>query len=317
MWKRLPSRGINKNLWDACVYRDPSGLVYALSWYLDAVVPHWEGWVKEENNVYVAVFPLVKRRVAGIPVITQPLLTQQFGLFRLNPSIDLTKIWQELLTEIFKSGNAVEQYSFKTSDFKILKNLLPVKEKLNLVLPLNLNYPEIRTAYHSNRIRDLQKATSANVQLQTGDNYWPEVFRLYQETVLPRLEPNQQAVLLKIIPRLVAAAIKQSVAETYVVLLPTKQVVAGAIFIRYQNRLTYLLPASSETGKKVGASTYLLDQVCQQFAGSEVVLDFEGSSKSSLARFYQSFGAQPEIYGILENYNFSLILKFLYALKKI
>ncbi|QNF34899.1 hypothetical protein HUW51_20030 [Adhaeribacter swui] len=316
MWKRLPAAGINKNQWDACVISDSSGLVYALSWYLDAVAPNWEGWAKEQNNEYVAVLPIVKRRIAGKPVITQPLLTQQFGLFRLKPSIDLTKLWQELLLKIFKPGSAVEQYCLKPSDFKILKNLLPVIQKTNLVLPLHLSYREIKTAYHSNRIRDLHKATLAKLQLQRGNNCWPDVFRLYQETILPRLKPNQQTILLKIIPQLIEAAIKQGLAYTYVVLLPNKQVVAGAIFICYKNRLTYLLPAASKSGKKVGASTYLIDQVCQQFAGSEVVLDFEGSSKPGLARFYQSFGAQPEVYGILENYNFSLILKIFYALKK-
>lgn len=315
MWKRLSSSRINKSQWDACVQGDSAGLVYALSWYLDAVAPGWEGWVKEENEQYAAVIPVVKRRFAGFSVVTQPLLTQQFGLFTSNQSLISADEWQDLFFVIFKPDEAIEQYSFKPADYQVISLFLPVKEKTNLILPLTPDYIALKTAYRSNRTRDLQKAASTNLQLQNGNEYWPEAFKLYRENILPRLKNKQQGIFLKVIPRLVEAVIKQGLARTYLVSLPSGQVVAGAFFIQYKNRLTYLLPAASETGKKVGASTYLLDQVCQQFAGSNIIIDFEGSSQPGLARFYASLGAQTELYGLLENYNISLPLKLLYSLK--
>ncbi|PSR53374.1 hypothetical protein AHMF7605_07455 [Adhaeribacter arboris] len=315
MWKRLSSSRINKGYWDACVQSDPAGLVYALSWYLDAVAPAWEGWVKEENEQYTAVIPIVKRKIAGIPVITQPLLTQQLGLFTRDHSFSSAKPWQELLPAVFKSSTATEQYSFNSGNYQNLKYLLPLKERINLILPLASGYNTLKAAFRLNRIRDLQKAAATQLQVQTGNKLWPQVFELYQANVFPRLNKKHQLILKKIIPKLIEAATVRGCGLTFTVTLPSGQIVAGAFFIRHQNRLTYLLPAASEVGKKCGASTFLLDQVCQQFAGSKVILDFEGSAHSGIALFYKSFGAQCEGYGLLENYNFSLPLKLLYSLK--
>ncbi|WP_158546136.1 GNAT family N-acetyltransferase [Adhaeribacter pallidiroseus] len=306
---------MNKVFWDSCVHHDPAGLVTALSWYLDVVAPQWEGWIKEENGQYIAVVPIVKRKIAGAPVITQPLLTQQFGIYTPQSGNDLEKYGQELITLFLKLPEAIEKYCFGPQDYQNLKNLLPFKEKTNWILPLQESYHLIRTRYSTNRTRDLEKARKARVKLQAGNNLWLHVFTLYRANVLNRLKKKQQATLLKIIPELVAAVLKRNLGRVYVVFSPTGQVVAGALFILYKNRLTYLLPAASEAGKKIGASTFLIDQVCQQFAGSKVVLDFEGSSIPSLAHFYQSFGAQPEIYGLLENYNMPAFLKFLNFLK--
>ncbi len=316
MWKRLSSSRLNKDLWDNCVQNDPAGLVTSLSWYLDVVAPQWEGWIKEENGQYTAVMPIAQRKIAGLPVITQPLLTQQFGLFTQNPFPVSDKQWQELFPLLFEFPEAVEKYCFKLQDYKNLKKVLPLHEKTNWILPLKSPYAILKTRYSLNRTRDLRRAEMAQVELQTGNNHWPPVYRLYRENILKRLKQNQQNTLIAIIPELVNAALDRGLGRVYLITLPSGEVVGGAFFIQYKNRLTYLLPATSETGKKVGASTYLIDQVCQQFAGSEFILDFEGSSIRGLARFYQSFGAQPEVYGLLENYKLPVYLKFLNFLKQ-
>jgi hypothetical protein len=280
------------------------------------VAPQWEGWVKEENEQYTAVLPIAKRKIAGIPVITQPLLTQQFGLSTQNSFPDSAKQWQELFPLFFEFPEAIEKYCFKPLDYKHLKNALPLNEKTNWILSLKPTYDFLKAQYSLNRIRDLRKAEMAELELQAGNNLWPQVYRLYQENILKRLKKNQQNTLIEIIPKLVKAALKRGIGYIYIISLPSGEVVGGALFIQYKNRLTYLLPATSAIGKKVGASTYLIDQVCQQFAGSEIILDFEGSSILGLARFYQSFGAHPEIYGLLENYNLPVYLKILNFIKQ-
>ena len=47
-------------------------------------------------------------------------------------------------------------------------------------------------------------------------------------------------------------------------------------------------------GRTSGASHLMIDYFIQEHAGQDLILDFEGSSISSLAFFYKSFGGQLE-----------------------
>ena len=40
----------------------------------------------------------------------------------------------------------------------------------------------------------------------------------------------------------------------------------------------------------------VLDQLMQQYAGEDRIMDFEGSSITSIATFFRGFGASPNIY---------------------
>jgi hypothetical protein len=46
--------------------------------------------------------------------------------------------------------------------------------------------------------------------------------------------------------------------------------------------------------------TFLFDNVINEFAGTQVVLDFEGSNDENLARFYRGFGAKEVYYKVLK-----------------
>lgn len=315
MYKRLPAYQINKKAWDACVHQDQAGLVYALSWYLDIVAPAWEGIVATENNSYSLVMPLPVRRIAGFPFISQPLFTQQLGIFGVNHNSKTTAL-PAFMSLAFSGATPVEHYSFRSADYELINAFIPLQKQLNYILPLNQSYRAIYQKYDANRIRDLKKALNAKLLFVEGDDLEPAINQLIHEELVPRLKQKQQTAVLKILPILISEVIKRGFARMAVVLMPNGQIVAGAFFIHYKNRLIYLLPASSPTGKKVGASTFLLDQICRKEAGKKLILDLEGSSLSGVARFYQSLGAQSETYGLLAHYRYPLWLKQMSALRK-
>jgi hypothetical protein len=138
---------------------------------------------------------------------------------------------------------------------------------------------------------------------------------LLEQYLVSRLEKKQQATVLTTMRALMTEVRARGFARIVEVSLPNGQIVAGAFFIQYKNRLIYMLPATCPTGKKVGASTFLLDQLCRQEAGSNLILDLEGSSLPGVARFYRSLGAQTETYGLLVHYNFPVWLKQISALR--
>lgn len=66
---------------------------------------------------------------------------------------------------------------------------------------------------------------------------------------------------------------------------------AAGFFLSSHHRIVNLMPSSSQEGREVCAMHYLLDVLIRSSSGRKVILDFEGSSIPSIARFYQSFGA--------------------------
>nr|WP_262908018.1 GNAT family N-acetyltransferase [Hymenobacter sp. 15J16-1T3B] len=77
----------------------------------------------------------------------------------------------------------------------------------------------------------------------------------------------------------------------------TAELLAGALFIRYRNRLVYLFAGATPAGKKAAAPLLLLDEAIRRHAGTPgLVLDFEGGMIPSIARFFANFGARPVPY---------------------
>jgi hypothetical protein len=68
------------------------------------------------------------------------------------------------------------------------------------------------------------------------------------------------------------------------------------VFFFYKKRAYYILVGNHPDGKTIGASHALINGFIQDYAGQDMVLDFEGSNINSLAFFYSSFGAIEEKY---------------------
>jgi hypothetical protein len=52
--------------------------------------------------------------------------------------------------------------------------------------------------------------------------------------------------------------------------------------------------------KKNGAMTLLITTIIRKFQNSDYILDFEGSMVNGVASFYKSFGAEKEVYSLLQ-----------------
>ena len=90
-------------------------------------------------------------------------------------------------------------------------------------------------------------------------------------------------------------------------------VVCGVLFFVSHHRITFLFSGNSVLGKTRQAMTYLVDQVIREYAGTDYVLDFEGSDDLNLARFYLGFGAQEVKYPSYQHYK----SKFVYLCTKL
>jgi hypothetical protein len=72
--------------------------------------------------------------------------------------------------------------------------------------------------------------------------------------------------------------------------------VAGLVWLKDKNRITYLLPVAKEQAKKQNIPSFIMNELIKEHQNTNYILDFEGSMIEGIAQFYKSFGAREEVY---------------------
>ncbi len=279
---------INDAAWDACVAASPNRLLYACSWYLDAVTsaPGWS-WcglvIDGQQGGYLAVMPVPLRRKRGRNVVHQPLFCQVLGIFSPAP-IDPEPFFAAM-QQRFRYGSVL--HSQQVPDAPSLRlQLRPLHTHL---LDLSVDYKTIRQHYSRDRKLNLRRAEAANWIVTDSDEIEP-LIQLFQENHAAGI-PNGVAPWAYTLLRRLFAELQKRTLVTLRYTLNDGIIEAGALFVRDGNRLIYLFNAASPTGRRGNARTLLIDQVIRENAGHTLMLDFESPEKSSVAQFYESFGA--------------------------
>lgn len=300
----LEHKAIDKAKWDALIAE--CGNIYAYSWYLDIVHPGWEALVEDD---YQAGMPLTGGKKFGVRYLFQPYFVQQLGVFSKAP---LTK---EKLNDFL---NAIpEEYRFaeiRLNESNALDNdIKGVEYQRNIILDLNQEYDSIRARYHQNTKRNLAKAETQSLHLT--DRVTPQqvvaLFRNNRGASLDKWGDDEYAVLIQLTQEAQKhdAVFVWGVADN-----EDGQPMCAAIFMKSNDRITFLFSGLNEAGKQCQAMTYLLDQVIRHYANQPMTFDFEGSDDDNLARFYLGFGGREVRY---PGYTFNRLSSFGKALLKV
>ena len=283
MIKYLQHGEIDKEKWDDCINVSPHGLVYALSWYLDAVHPQWEALVE---NDYEAVFPLPSGKKFGIRYLYQPFFSQKLGAFSKKPdeyiNIDL------FLEAFLKRFRYVDIKLNRTN--RITRKEIQVDMNTNIELDLSENLETIRSNYSENAIRNLKKFNGENIILneENDSDLLIRMFRLNMGRLLPKIRDIHYSGLRKVMD----TAFDKGTGRMLVAKSPKDKFLAGAFFITYHKRAVFLFSANTEEGRETRAMYGIIDSFITENAGKTLILDFEGSNNQYLARFYKSFGGK-------------------------
>ncbi len=280
---------INEQKWDTCVQQADNSLPYALSWYLDAVSENWDALVL---NNYEAVMPLVWLRKLGVPCLYQPYYCQQLGVFGKNISSDILKqfLQQAALKFPYTHINLNPIAVAVATEFKL-------KQKKNLLLNLNADFTSLEKNFSENHRRNISKATKRGLMFEQTDLIDFQTF--YLENI-NRAQQNFKPQHEKIFKKLLAAVTHKKIGSFWAVFDSERNLQAALLVLEHKCRILNIINASSVEGKKYGASHFLFSSIIQKYADQNLVLDFEGSSVSSIARFYEGFGAQPEYFWLFE-----------------
>ncbi len=291
----LQREEIEKAKWNGCVYYSPNSLIYAYTWYLDNVCDNWMGLVEGD---YESVFPLVwNDKLFGIKRLYQPYLCQQLGLFSINPlSTTRIKAFVKAIPVEFK------HVDINLNDSNTIDHLpgFVINEKPNYTLPLHHSYERIAQQYSTNLKRNLKKAEKRNLYATTSIK--PEDFVEIVKTQQKEKGNIFPPALYHTALRIIYNCLHRGIGYLMGVYDENNSLCAAIFWMSNGARYINLMNVTTESGRENGAMHYLIDLFIRSNAGKPMFIDFEGSSIDSIARFYQSFGAENlPYYNIKQN----------------
>ncbi len=313
--KLIPRSRLNVELWDAAIARAVNGMPYAYSWYLDTVSPNWHAllddslqWVmpipvrpfvvgfrqmlKEKKNILQY---LSKGLASFRPCVVQPLLCQQLGVFAERHPANIP--WEEIFSTLQKRFPTVCAYQLNEHNsppsFPENFTALPLT---NFVLPLTQAYTTICRGYSTGHRRALKKAQSLKWEQKTEDvslfleNHWRNI--------------GQSIGLGKKIytlwGKIIRETQKRGLGYFISVRTPDGLPAAMAFILQSNGRLIYQGGYTHAKARAFNPMHALLDGLIQRHAGTNRVLDFEGSQLPSVAEFFRRFGAEKRTYFLLK-----------------
>jgi hypothetical protein len=280
----LSSKHIDKKMWDACVAQHDNGLVYSTTTYLDAMAQNWHGLVVDE---YTVVMALPWKRKFRIRYGYTPAFIQQLGLVGDVAGADLPKI----LKLIYKFY-AFADFNFNFSNHGI-QQILPVIPRTNFLIDLSVGYDQVKSHYKSNLKENIRKAGGEAFAYAAG--LIDEGIAMYHDHYKARMKHVREKDYLhfKQLCRLLEAN-GQCFART--ARNQHNEILAFAVFLRDGKRIYNIMNTTTVEGRTKEANHFLLNRVLHEFAGEELLFDFEGSELSGVREFYENFGPVNQPY---------------------
>jgi len=274
--------------WDRCIQESPIGLMYARSFYLDAMAENWTALVAGD---YEYVMPLTWKKKAGFKYLYQPYFTKSLGVFGntrhsidiatfLNAIPDIYKYWDIDLNE----NNFVSGVIHK----------LHQRARRNYLLSLAKDYEHIRQEYKRLANRMTKKAIEGQVQIARGES--PVlIIELYQRDYANR-HKKISASIYERLKECSKYAFDNNLAETYLARSQSGEILAYYMILKDKRFIYSLLGGSTKEGKQHGAFYLLTDAIIRDHAGSDKIFRFEGSDIPGISFFDNLFGPKSISY---------------------
>ena len=295
-------KNIDKLKWDACIKNASNGLIYAQSFYLDNMAANWDALVL---NDYEAVMPLTWKKKWGIRYLYQPAFTQQGGIYFKE------KISKEVM-QCFVS-KALAKFRFVEIALNFYNTIdqfdrnLHVTQRNNFILALDRPYEKLYENYHLSFTKNLKRTKKFKLLYSATDNY-TILIELYKSLYGSRLRTLTVADFYRF-TIICNKLYSQNNLVVRHVHSAENLLLASVILLKDEKRLYNIMSCVTPEGRKLEASYFLFDRIIHEFAGTNCLLDFEGSDIEGIAKFYNSFNPISQPYPFIKYNNLHPIIK--------
>ncbi|SDD36125.1 hypothetical protein [Niabella drilacis] len=282
----LNRKDIDVNKWNDLVASSIQSRIYATTLWLDHFSPGWKALIGDDHRV---VMPLPVKKKYGIRYLAQPRFTQQLGLFSAQP---VTPAIEKKFLEEVQNRYAFAEISINTDieeDYNVNKFLI----RNNHILDLSPGYPQLAARYAKSLRQHIVKAHRNELSYQSRGSVASVVNASYDlNAAKARVHYRYYQQLQKIAKILQpdgGCFVREAVASN-------GAIVSSGLFFRDRYRIYKIITATSPLGRSLKAHHFLIDELIREYAGSTLLLDFEGSNLPGVASFNTSFGPQTEHY---------------------
>lgn len=288
MYSIVPNHLIDRCRWDALVNESSGTLIYALSWYLDAVAPL--RWCILVNANYTVGMPVVSAVKIGQAYAYQPMFAQRFSIFASTPLAPSDRL--SLLNTLILTFNFVD-IQVDLNGSKLPPRVIS-KQRETQELDLSLSYPILQKRYASGLKYALRKAARNHLELSEDIP-----IKEFEDFVLqsPLYNSHKQYRLKHIyLMRLIALGRQYAKVACWGVRAPDGILHCVAFFAIHKGSLYYLFQCGTHESRNLCAAHFLLDAMIKKYALHLDHLDFVGSNVASIAFFNKQFAATDKYY---------------------
>lgn len=284
----IPSKDIDRQKWDECVAQNENGLIYARSFYLDAMAENWSAVVVDDYRI---IMPLTWRSKFGISYLSKEIFMQQLGV--IGKANDTETI--DVIASALKKFSLYGRMSFNFSnDVSFLQK---ATSHINFVLDLNKPYETVFKNYVESLQRNIRRAVKNNVQITGASN--EEAAKAYQDYVSTFMNTNEVAKVFLKFKKMFHHApenffISRKAVDT------SGNTFSICLWLRDNKRIYNLMPTTFPTGKDKVAMPLLLDNIIQEYCGQNMLFDFEGSELPGIRKFYEKFSPVNQPYSVYQ-----------------
>lgn len=280
----LTREQIDTDRWDSCIRRAVNGLIYARSYYLDAMAKNWSALVM---NDYETVMPLTWNRKYTIRYLYQPPFTAQLGIFSILPITEpVTLSFLTRCQRYFRFCELHLNQANRTTG-------LPVRA--NYIVDLGHPYNEIRKGYRKDLIGNLKKSEPDSLLYGRSPGH-QAIIDLYKTQYGKRFRHISPGDFARFSGLCADLLHRQQLQLRQVLDKKSGDLLAAAVFLQDEKRIYNIMQVILPEGRERNANPFLLDQLIREFSENKTILDFEGSEIAGIAEFYRKFGGRAEPY---------------------
>ena len=291
--KLLVRSQIEDAQWDLFIQHSEQRVVYGYSWYLDIVCKDWNALVLYSGGDFQVVMPLPIRRKFGVKILQQPLFCQYLGLFsRFELTIETAEAFLKSLCQHF---SYISSYSFHPENFQFISPTsdrfpkLKIHEKHTHWLCLNSTFETIQAGYSLRRKFNLKKSEAFGWAVLNSQHIEPLV-NLFRNNHASKIHGGVDERAYVLLSQLFEKLLENKCAELRYGTIDG-EIHAGCLFVQEGKMGIYLFNSADDIGRKGNARTYMINKYFKDNAGNTDCFDFESPEITSIASFYEQFGA--------------------------
>ncbi len=277
----ITRKDLDTKKWNDCIDAAENGLIYAYSFYLDAMCDNWDALVMGD---YIAVMPLPWRKKWGFKYVYRPSFLQQLGVFGNINLKKATELFLQQSTRHFNFGEYFINY----------KNSIQKQQHSNFILNLQKPYNHIYKSYKTDLKNNLKKANKNNLQYNISFDY-EKAINLYKQLYQSRIKNLSDNDVLKLKNACLILQHKNGICIREVV-CRQHGLVAIALCLKDHKRIYFIASSITRQGRILKANHFLADRLIHEFSEKDLLLDFEGSDIPGVQHFYKNFGAENQPY---------------------